>query len=549
MAGREKKTEIFGDLSRRDLLRLTGAGVGFSLLGGLSWLRAAEGAPPAGSTLVVGGAGFDIKTLDPGRELENGTNNIDHATYDSLVTFNGEDLTTPRPSLATKWTISPDGKTYTFQLRPNVKFVSGNPLTSADVKWSFDRVRYIKGNAAFLLDGLDEVLAPDPMTVVLRLTDPRPAILPILSSPVLSALDSKTVAANGGDAGPDAKSKDQAETYLNAHSAGTGAYMLESYTPKQEIVLVRNPNHWRGPTKIERVVLRNVGEPAAQEVMIKRGDLDIAAGIGPDQVRSLSSTPGVTVKTSLASTLVYVMMNQNPAVGGPFTNPKVVQAVRYALDYEGMLALAGEGALRQAGIIPNNFPGALPQREAFKTDREKAKALLREANVGPVSGTLTFASDLVFYGVAASLIAQKVQEDLQAVGMNITMNGVPYNIGIQQYRDGKNQLGIWQWAADYPDVSDYLVFVPGRTVAKRTGWMPDSSPEARQIADLAKSTETEIDTTKRIAMYRRLNRMIADIGPWAPLFQPVTPYAVRTNVHGVTYASAWMIDYYTVTKT
>ena len=319
--------------------------------------------------------------------------------------------------------------------------------------------------------------------------------------------------------------------------------------PKQEIVLVRNPGHWRGPAKIERVVIRNVAEPTAQELMIKRGDLDIAAGIGPDQIRSLGDTPGVTVKTSLASTLVYVMMNQNPAVGGVFTNPKVVQAVRYALDYDGLLALAGKGALRQAGVIPNNFPGALPQREAFKTDREKAKALLREANVGQVSGTLTFASDLVFYGVGAQLIAQKVQEDLQAVGMTITLNGLPYTVSIQQYRDGKNQLGIWQWAADYPDVSDYLVFVPGRTVAKRTGWMPDSSPEARQIADLAKNTETEIDTTKRVAMYRRLNRMIADNGPWAPLFQPVTPYAFRSNVHGVTYASAWMVDYYTVSKT
>jgi peptide/nickel transport system substrate-binding protein len=243
------------------------------------------------------------------------------------------------------------------------------------------------------------------------------------------------------------------------------------------------------------------------------------------------------------------MMNQNPQVGGPFANPKVVQAVRAAIDYQGMLALAGKGALRQAGIIPNNFPGALPAREAAKTDRERAKALLREANAGEVAGTLTFASDLVFYGVHSNLIAQKVQEDLATVGIKITLNGLPYSVAIQQYRDGKNQLGIWQWAADYPDVSDYLVFVPGRTVAKRTGWMPDAGPEAQQIAQLAKTTETEVDTAKRVALYQRLNRMIAQQGPWAPLFQPVVPYAFRSNVRGVTFASAWMVDYYTVSKT
>ena len=98
----------------------------------------------------------------------------------------------------------------------------------------------------------------------------------------------------------------------------------------------------------------------------------------------------------------------------------------------------------------------------------------------------------------------------------------------------------------------YLLTRPNRRALKDMAvdeFWPDSSPEARQIADLAKNTETEIDTTKRVAMYRRLNRMIADNGPWAPLFQPVTPYAFRSNVHGVTYASAWMVDYYTVSKT
>ena len=99
-------------------------------------------AADAGAQALVVGANFVVKSLDPARTVETTSNMVNHSVYDSLVTFDGEDLTTPKPSLATDWTVSPDGKTYTFRLRRNVRFASGNPLTSADVKWSLDRVRY-----------------------------------------------------------------------------------------------------------------------------------------------------------------------------------------------------------------------------------------------------------------------------------------------------------------------------------------------------------------------------------------------------------------------
>src|SRR5579864_3940238 len=111
-------------LTRRQVLR-TGAAASFAVLGGgaLSALdvRRVAAAPAGGTTLRVAML-LNIHTLDPGRTLENATNNIDHVTYDAPVTFEGEDLKTIRPSLATRWTMSPDGLTYTFTLRPNVKF-------------------------------------------------------------------------------------------------------------------------------------------------------------------------------------------------------------------------------------------------------------------------------------------------------------------------------------------------------------------------------------------------------------------------------------------
>src|SRR5262245_26807848 len=89
----------------------------------------------ASAQALVVGANFVVKSLDPARTVETTSNMVNHSVYDSLVTFDGEDLTTPKPSLATGWTVSPDGKTYTFQLRRSVRFVSGNAMTSDEVKW------------------------------------------------------------------------------------------------------------------------------------------------------------------------------------------------------------------------------------------------------------------------------------------------------------------------------------------------------------------------------------------------------------------------------
>jgi peptide/nickel transport system substrate-binding protein len=528
-------------MPRASALRLAVAVLVVALLAGSAPAAAAD-------RILVVGANFVIKSLDPGRTVETTSNMVNHSVYDSLVTFDGEDLTTPKPSLATDWKISDEGRTYTFRLRRNVRFAGGNPLTAADVKWSFERVRNLKSNPAFFLNSVTEILAPDPATVVLKLKAPNPALLSILASSSLGVVDSKLVATKGGDAGENAKERDKAEPFLHSQSAGTGAYVMERYVPDQEVVLVKNPAHWRGAPKLDRIVIRNITEPATQKLQLERGDLDVATGLDQDQMKALRSAPGVTAKASPAATTFYVLMNANPQVGGPFAHPKVQQAVRHALDYEGTLAIAGPGAVRLAGVIPTVFAGAFDPRQAVRTDREKAKALLREANLGEVKGTLTYASDSTIWGVQMNLLAQKLQADLGAVGIPITLNGLPRATALQHYRDGKNQLGVWSWAADYPDGQNFLVYAPGRTVGKRAGWLPEAGPEARELAQWAEDAEREVDPARGTALYRKIDERLAQIGPYAPLFQPAVPYAFRSNVQGVTFNSVWGVDFWTVTK-
>ena len=517
-------------MTRRDVLRWSVGGAALAVL--QPGARA-----DADEKVLTVGTSLDIKTLDPGRTNEKAVNSVNHVAYDTLVTFQGEDLKTIRPRLATRWTVLPDGRTYTFTLRPNLRFATGNPLTSADVKWAFDRLIAINGPGAFTLSGVDAVEAPDPLTVVLRLKDPKPAMLAILTDPVLSPLDTKLVMAHGGDA----SSSDKAEAWLNQNSAGSGPYVMTEYTPRQQLVLVRNPHYWAGSAHFDRIVMRSITEPTDQAVMVAKGDLDIAGNIGRTEAESLGHDSAVVVKASLNLNNVCVAMNNNPQVGGAFSNPKVQDAVRYALDYDGIMKIADPGAIRAAGVIPTTLPGARPTREAIKMDRARATASLREANLGEVTGTFTFSPQQSGYGADTGLLSQKIQQDLAAVGIKVTLNGLPYAEWIDQERAAKMQFGLMGWNADYMDASDYLLFLPGLTVGKRFGWMPDT-PQAQDTLKIGQMAGSEPNATKRLALYQDADRRMS-AGPFVPLYQSSHLMAYRSNLRNVFWVTGWFVDF------
>ena len=544
---------VGGKLDRRGFLRTAGAGLAGAAMLGVDLAAAPQRAVAAGAgrdqgPLIVGGSA-QFRTLDPGRTIEVTGMMVEKVTYDTLVTFDGEDLRNPRPHLATGWKVGADARTFTFTLRPGVRFAGGNELTSADVKWTFDRILNLKANTIFLFDGVEAVDAPDPRTVVIHTKAPQLSLIPILSHPGLGILDSKVLMQNGGDAGPDAKTTDHAEPYLFQRSAGSGPFMIQSYTAGQELVLVRNPRFWGSPARLERIVIRDVPDPVTQALQVIRGDLDIASNIGPDQIPPLSRVPNVVVRASPAATTFYVLMNNNAGVGGPFANLKVQQAVRYALDYEGIMKIAGKGAVRLAGVIPTLLPGSLPSTAAPKTDRERAKSLLKESGLGAVRGKFSYSSDAIQFGIPTALLAQKIQSDLAAVGIDLALDGLPTVTSLTLYRSGKDQFGVWGWAADYADATDFLVWAPGRVVGKRAGWVPAASPDAAKLAALADTAEAEVNDAKRIALLQEYERTLAQIGPFVPLFQPAIPYAFRANVQGVAYNSVWAFDLYPIHKT
>ena len=146
----------------------------------------------------------------------------------------------PLPDVATSWKASKDAKTFTFTLRKGIVFSDGTPLTSADVVFSYNRLINLKGNPSFLLAGVT-IKATGKYSVVLHSATPNPAIPVIVTNTSLGIVNSKLVKAHGGSSSPGADKSDKAESFLNATSAGSGPYILKSYSTTSQVTMTVNP--------------------------------------------------------------------------------------------------------------------------------------------------------------------------------------------------------------------------------------------------------------------------------------------------------------------
>jgi peptide/nickel transport system substrate-binding protein len=155
---------------------------------------------------------------------------------------------------------------------------------------------------------------------------------------------------------------------------------------------------------------------------------------------------------------------------------------------------------------------------------------------------------LTAWGVRMGLLVQKIQSDLAEAGIMIELNGLAHASALQENREGKTQLGVYFWIADWLDATDFLVFLPGRGVGKTAGWGSDASPEASALAALGRRAEQEPDPRTRVLMLQQCDRELMKIGPYAPLFQPAIPYAFRSNIAGANFDRMGVLDLYAISE-
>src|SRR5258705_2491317 len=319
-------------LSRRQALKLLGAG-GAALSGVMPRRVFAQARK---NTLVLGIDISDTITLDPARLAQYTSPMTVSAAYDSLVTLSPGDYINVKPSLATNWARTPDGNGWRFTLRDGGKFASGRPMTVEDVKWSFERVMNLKDQPSQYIANIERVDAVDKSTFDIILKDPAQPILSVLAAPEFVAMERKVVEQQGGSAAPDAKEKDKATTWLNGNSAGTGAYRIAAWERNAQIQFVRNEHYWGGKPPFERVIIRHISDGAAQLLAVRRGDVDAAFNLIPEQIASLKSDKDVRLDPLKSLDFVYMALTQGAEFNKALAVKECRQAIGYAIDYDGI---------------------------------------------------------------------------------------------------------------------------------------------------------------------------------------------------------------------
>ena len=506
-----------------------------------------QGAPALAATpkdtLVIAFAFDDIITLDPAEVFEISGGEIMGNTYDRLVRLDISDPSKLVGDVAKSWTISPDGKTYTFEIKPGLKFASGNALTADEVAWSLQRAVSLDKSPAFILTQFgfskdnvrDKIKATGPLTLTLE-TDKAFAptfVLNCLTANVGAIVDKKlllTKEQNG----------DWGYGWLKTHYAGSGPLKLREWRANEIVALERNDNHYGDKSKMARVIYRHVKEAATQRLLLEKGDIDIARNLSPQDIAAVSANKDIKLTSAPKGTVYYISLNQkNPNLA----KPEVREAMKWLVDYSAI----GDTLIKNIGVVHQNFlPLGLlgaSKEQPYKLDVVKAKALLAKA--GLPNG---------FKVTIDTRTAQPVQGIVEAFQQTAKRAGIEVEIipgdgkqTLTKYRARTHDMYIGQWGADYwdphsnadtftrnPDNSDDAKAKP---LAWRNAW---AIPELTKKSDAA---VLERDTAKRKAMYEALQADFRKTSPFIMLYQETEVAAMRSNVDGLKLGPTFDTNY------
>lgn len=497
----------------------------------------AEAAPAAADngevsradTLIYAKDLTDILTLDPAVAYEFSGIQAEASIYETLVSFEPGQPGV-KPVLAESWTVAEDGdmNVITFKLNPNAKFASGNPVTAADVVFSWSRALDLDKSPAFLLKDIvqlkkENMKAVDATTFEVKLPKEvgTGVFLSVIVFTVAGVVEQAVVEANMGD--------DMGSTWLNDNSAGSGPFVLNKWDRDVSVTLDANPNYWGTPAKVKRVIMQNIVELGNLQAAIETGDADIVQGIGPEQTAALDGNPDIAISSFNNTQLVYVGMN---AQVPPFDNADAREAVRYAINYDEIMSLlGGNGALVQE-IIPSGFLGHTGNNP-FSQDIAKSKELLAKAGIAEgTEFTALVGTGLASGGLTSADLAAKVQSDLAKVGLKMNIKQLQVSELLNIYRSENSadkQMVFILWGPDFADpdgnVSPFTNYAL-KSIAWRNGW---DNPE---IAELGKQAAAAATDEERIALYAQLTERVQHEGPYVVMYQPKETFAIRSNIEG-----------------
>lgn len=453
-------------------------------LAGATFLALLGGAGAQDKPLVVA-RDMDINSLDPARAFCDTCQIYLTSAYARLVNLDTDNKTIV-PMLAESWKVNADQTQFAFKLNPKAVFSDGSPVEAKDVKWSLERLKNMKGSSSYLVDPVKSIETPDPHTVVIDLSESNSEFMSILTAPFLSVVNSDAVIAQGGDAGADAATKDTAEAWLLANSAGAGPFVLSSYSPSHELRLKRNDSYFGKAAGVPEVILQQSKGGVGQLQLVESGNADIAMQVDPTTAKGINSSD-IEVNSQPSLNMVYVALSPG-AKGVPVPmNGKVREAIARAIDYDGIIDLTLDGKGRRlATAIPNGFLGT-GGSEPIAHDLDKAKALMAEG--GAAEG---FTIDAQYpnvnqYGVDYTLMMQKIQQDLSEIKIQLNLEPAEFSVWRQRANSDGIPLTAVYFSPDFFGTSQYIQYF---AMNEGTVWYKRSG--AKNVSDLARPEVPEL---------------------------------------------------------
>jgi peptide/nickel transport system substrate-binding protein len=492
----------------------------FNATVGLALFASPAVAQKQGGSISVG-LELDIAGFDPLKVgvFDTASFTAAAAIFDTLTTL--DDKGEPQPKLALSWTHSDDFKTWTFKLRPGVRFHDGTPFNAEAVKANFDRQKdpANKCRCAFYIAGYHDVQAPDELTVVYNMDDPAPNLAATITLPSTNnVIQSPTAWKTKGDD-------------YNRNPVGTGPYIVKSWTAGDRMVLERNPDYWnKGHPYLDHIVLKPLPDAQSRFASLQSGEVDLIWDdeYDADNIQKAQKDPKLTVHTYVGSGAQVYAFNTKVA---PFDDVRVRQALVMALDRQKMSQAITNGLSRPASNpygegswVKCKDDGALP------FDIEKAKALIKDYGKPVEFKTLVTATP------RGRTVGQVLQQFWKQAGANMEIEQVDQATIVPRAFMRQFQLTPWRIVdlAD-PDPQMYANFHTGSPVALANY----SNPELDKLLEDAR---VSADTSKRIELYCKVSQLINKEAIWFWTFQNTYYALASAKVKGLPKIYGGVID-------
>jgi peptide/nickel transport system substrate-binding protein len=433
--------------------------------------------------------------------------------FESLVEYKGAELT-PLPGLAESWTSSADGKTHTFKLRGDVKWHDGKPFTSADVKFSVEKlVRPFHSRGKIYFAEVASIDTPDARTVVFKLNKPVPYFLkafqptetPMLPQHILGSVDLS-----------DAKNLRQHE--FMQKPIGTGPFMLKEWKKGSHVILERNPNYWKKDRPyLDQVIFRAIPDGAARSIALEAGEIDLAPmnTIPQADIARLAQLKHIEVTNKGSEGLGPILWLELNLRDKPLSDVRVRQAISLAIDRKKVVDVMwyGQGQPARGPIIaanPTYFDKTLP---AYEYNVAKANKLLDDAGYKRGAGGVRFKMTQHFtpYGESFVRLAEYTKNELRKVGIEAETQSADLGGWL------KAVYGDWDFQMtnnsthNYsdPNIGVQRSFVTA-SIQKGASFTNSMGYSNKRVDELFAAAAMEIDEGKRKAQFNEIQKILHD---------------------------------------